>query len=254
MKNFLSVLFLLFAANGFAQHTLPKFKVVKAGERIILSWKNNYTLPIASLNIQRSYDSLRNYTTIGSVLNPGNLENGFSDNQAPYDRMYYRLFIGFEGGTYVITSPKRPVKLPPVPVSKEDSISLTLKRFPWQADPLADSAGVKPGTVIIPGKKEITFPSKRIFTNSSHMVVIHLPDAMIKNYRALFFDDKGKKIMELTKLKEEYLILEKVYFMRSGWFTFELYENGELVEKNKIQILKDGNINNGDPPRKAGNR
>ena len=86
------------------------------------------------------------------------------------------------------------------------------------------------------------------------MVVIHLPDAVIKNYRALFFDDKGIKIMELVKLKEEYLILEKMYFNKPGWFTFELYENGELVEKNKIQILKDGNINNGDPPRKAGNR
>ena len=254
MKLLLAAFLLIGGRSAFAQDTLPVFKVVDADGKIIVSWKNNYSLPIASLSIQRSFDSLKNYTTIGSVLNPNIVENGFSDNQAPYNKMYYRIFVGFEGGTYVITQPKRPVKLPPLPQNPEDSVALTLKRFPWQADPLLDSSGIRPGTVIIPGKKEISYPSKRIFTNNSQLVVIHLPDAVIKNYRALFFDEKGKKIFELTKLREEYLILEKMYFMKSGWFNFELYENGELVEKNKILILKDGKINNGDSPRKAGNR
>ena len=238
----------------FSQDTLPNFRVVNSGGNIIVSWKNNYKLPIATLNIQRSFDSLKNYTTIGSVLTPGSLENGFTDNNPPYNKMYYRIFIGFEGGTYVITEARRPVKLALVATSEEDSATLTLKRFQWQADPLLDSLAVKPGTVILPGKDEISYPSKRIFTNNSQMVVIHLPDAMIKNYRALFFDDKGKKIIELTRLKEEFLILEKVYFMKPGWFTFELYENGELVEKNKLQILKDKKATNGDPRGRGGNR
>lgn len=251
----LTLLFFLFTNIAcFSQDTLPAFNVVNASEKIIVSWKNNYKLPIASLKIQRSFDSLKNYTTIGSVLNPGGIENGYADNNPPYNKMYYRIFIEFEGGSYVITPVMRPVKIAAAPATKEDSVSVTLKRFQWQADPLLDSLSAKENTVILPGKETITYPSKRIFTNNSQMVVIHLPDAMIKNYRALFFDEKGKKIIELTKLKEEFLILEKMYFWRPGWFTFELYENGELVEKNKIQIVKDKKTTNGDYRGKAGNR
>ncbi len=254
MKKLLLLLLIFSNTAAFSQDTLPDFKVVNTGKSVIVSWKNKYKMPIATLNIQRSFDSLKNYTTIGSVLNASGSENGFTDNDPPYNKMYYRLFIGFEGGSYIITSPKRPVKVVPESVSSEDSATLTLKRFQWQADPMIDSLAVKPGNVIIPGKKEVTYPSKRIFTNNSQMVVIHLPDAIIKNYRALFFDDKGKKIIELTKLKEEFLILEKVYFMRSGWFNFELYENGELIEKNKIQILKDKKISTGDQRGRGGNK
>ncbi len=75
--------------------------------------------------------------------------------------------------------------------------------------------------------------------------MIHLADAPIKNYTAVFFNDLEKKMFELTNLKEEYLIIEKVNFGKAGWFSFELYESGKLVEKNKFLIPKDGKITNG---------
>jgi hypothetical protein len=61
------------------------------------------------------------------------------------------------------------------------------------------------------------------------------------------------KLFELTNLKEEYLIIEKVNFIRSGWYRFELFESGQLVEKNKFFIPKDGKITNG-PEKKQPNR
>ena len=110
------VYFLLFAVLCFgasgavAQDTLPRITVKNISGQIIVSWVNNYKAPVTAINIQRSYDSLKNYTTIGSVLNPQNFENGYADAAPPYNKMYYRVFVSFEGGTYVFSKVVRPVK------------------------------------------------------------------------------------------------------------------------------------------------
>lgn len=295
MKILLLTISLLLTNHLTAQDTLPAFKIINANGNIIISWNNDYAKQAAEIKIQRSYDSLKNYATVGAVLSATNTENGYVDRNPPYNKMYYRIFIAFEDGSYIITPARRPIKLPPppppppvqiptvqvpsMPISPEqpktkqpnlkndppeqktipsapqpnDSLTFTLKRLPWQADPLIDSSEVNFGELKILGKQAITYPSKRIYTNSNHLIVIHLPDAVIKNYSAKFFDENGKKIFEITRLKEEYLMLEKVNFMHSGWFTFELYRNGELVEKNKIFIPKDSKSANADSLRKPVN-
>lgn len=248
MKKYLPFCFVFFfiSLRGNAQSILPDVTVKNIGGKIIVSWRNEYTLPIATLNIQRSYDSLKNYSTIGSVLNPQSQENGYSDNNPPYNKMYYRVFIAFEGGSYIISRPVRPVKDLAVTVVKtedgKDSIVTPVQRFPWQVNPLQDSGlVVSPSTKdpVAPAKPLITYPSRRIFTSRDNSVVIHLPDAAAKKYTARFFDENEKLIFELNKLPEEYLIIEKVNFVRSGWYHFEIYENGELVEKNKFFVPKD---------------
>ena len=65
----------LFALSTAAQETLPAITVKNIGGQIVVSWVNNYKAPVANISIQRSFDSLKNYTTIGSVLNPMNIEN-----------------------------------------------------------------------------------------------------------------------------------------------------------------------------------
>lgn len=222
--------------QGMSQATLPDISVTNYGGKIIINWKNTYTLPIANISIQRSYDSLKNYTTIGSVLNPQNIENGYGDNNAPYNKMYYRVFIAFEGGSYIISKVARPIKAP-----GGSSDSLSTIRYPWLIDSRTDPSFQPPPPV----KSNAYSPSIRIYTARDNNIVIHLPDATIKNYSAIFFNDLEKKIFELTNLKEEYLIVEKVNFGKSGWFSFELYEAGKLIEKNKFLIPKDGRITNG---------
>ena len=54
--------------------------------------------------------------------------------------------------------------------------------------------------------------------------------------------NKSQTIFELTKITEDYLIIEKMNFLRSGWFKFEIYENDILLEKNKFNIPKDDKI------------
>jgi hypothetical protein len=242
MKKFTLLLAILFSATAslFAQEILPGISVKNLSGKIIVSWRNEYNLPVANINIQRSYDSLKNYTTIGSVLNPQNKENGYADATPPYNKMYYRVFVAFEGGSYLITPAVRPVK-------DTSSGNNTTIRFPWQTDPNADP------NLQVPVNPAINFPSKWVYTAKDNNVVLYLPGAISKKYTAVFFDELENKLFELTNLKEEYLIIEKVNFIRSGWYRFELFESGQLVEKNKFFIPKDGKINNG-PEKKQPNR
>ncbi len=227
-------------ANLFAQEILPGISVKNLNGKIVVSWRNEYKQPVTTINIQRSYDSLKNYTTIGSVLNPQNQENGYADANPPYNKMYYRVFIAFEGGSYLLTSPTRPLK-------DTSSANVATVRFPWEVDPNADPK------LQVPPANVINYPSKWVYTAKDNNVVIYLPNAGTKKYNAVFFDELENKIFELTNLKEEYLIIEKVNFVRSGWYRFELFESGQLVEKNKFFIPKDGKITN-DPEKKSLNR
>ncbi|MDB5203813.1 MAG: hypothetical protein JWQ27_3222 [Ferruginibacter sp.] len=228
-KYFLFFLFLIFSsASLYAQNILPGISVRNISGKIIVSWKNEYTIPVTTINIQRSYDSLKNYTTIGSVLNPQNKENGYPDIDPPYNKMYYRVFIAFEGGAYIISQPVRPVKN--IPGAGDENQSATM---PWQLNPMADS------NLIMPPANGINLPSRRIYNAKDNSIVIHLPDASLKKYSVKFFELENM-VLELTKLHEEFLILEKVNFAHSGWYRFELYESGLLVEKNKIFVPRDG--------------
>ncbi len=260
-----------------AQEVLPGITVKDFGGKIIVSWMNEYKVPVTNISIQRSYDSTKNYTTIGSVLNPQNLENGYADNTAPYNKMYYRLFISFEGGAYAFSNIVRPVKVLPPPGS-ENKTDNESRLHAWQAKPAADTILV-PATVVapaeqakadtgvhinipsnlprlhLPSKKDsialikgpeiIPYPSARIFSNRDNNVVIHLKDAPVKKYVVKFYDETHVFLFELNKLKEEYLIVEKVNFVHAGWFHFEILENGKLIEKNKFFIGRDIKNNNG---------
>jgi hypothetical protein len=245
-----------------AQETLPNITVVQSGNKVIVSWKNDYPLPVATLNIQRSYDSVKNFTTIGSVLNPQNRENGYADANPPYSNMYYRVFLAFEGGSYVITGSVRPTK-----DSLYRSFS-TRVRYPWQLEPKVEvnkpivatpkpvtdlpptpnrnlpAPAPSPNPNMPPPKPEITFPSKWIYTAKDNNIILHLPQAAAKKYSVIFYNELDKKVFELNNLKEEYLIIEKVNFVKSGWYRFELFDNGMMVEKNKILVPKDGKITN----------
>jgi hypothetical protein len=207
----------LCSSKLYAQDTLPNIAVKNISGKIIVSWKNTYGAYISNINIQRSTDSLRNFTTIGTVLEPMNRENGFVDNRPGGEKMFYRVFVAFEGGSYVFTKSYRPVK---------DSIA-TLP------------AKVDENEKIVPVAPKGYIPSRYIYTGKDNHVIINLPDAPNKKYAVKFFDDNGNALFELKQIAEPYLILEKVNFIRSGWYHFELYHNGELEEKHKFFIPKE---------------
>jgi hypothetical protein len=212
----LSAFSLLIALASLAQDALPQISVKNINGKVIISWLNDFVKPPKTINIQRSLDSLRNYVTIGSVLNPENRENGYADPKPLYTNMYYRVFIAFDGASYMFSASARPVKMVPgfTELSTADSIALF---------------HIKP----------LTFASSRVYTGKENNVVLHLQGAETKKYSVKFFDEENTLLFVLNKLHETDLVVDKVNFVHAGWFYFEVYESGRLLEKNKFYIPAD---------------
>jgi hypothetical protein len=111
MRSFL-VLFLLavlFVLNLNGQDTLPGFSAItKSNGKVLISWRNSYAV-VTQISVQRSSDSLKNFTTLLTLPDPTIPENGFVDNKTPGPNMYYRLFILLEHSKYLFTKSKRAV-------------------------------------------------------------------------------------------------------------------------------------------------
>jgi hypothetical protein len=87
--------------------------------------------------------------------------------------------------------------------------------------------------------KEAYHVSSYVFTGKYGNIQVALPDAAKKHYAVKFFDDSSKLLFELSAIKAPSLILDKSNFLHAGWFRFELYEDGQLKEKNKLFIPKE---------------
>lgn len=220
-----TVLLLMFFSGKhlYAQDTLPHINVINYNGRIVVSWVSNYSNPINDINIQRSFDSLKNYTTIGSVLNPQNKDNGYADVKPPYNKMYYRVFISFQGGKYLFSEIKRPVK----------DISMLAEQP--SASKVIDSVLAVQETP----KPKGWVSSRMIYTGRDNNIIINLPQALTKKYTLKIFDEQMNPVFSISKITDVYLIVERANFVHSGWFYFELLDNGALVEKNKFFVAKD---------------
>ena len=238
------------------------------GDRVIVSWQNAYGANISTINIQRSRDSIRNFITIGSVLEPMNRENGFVDDKAVNPNMFYRVFVAFEGGRYVFSKSYRPVKdsgaaivLPdenrteknPTFAESQNSSST----FSSIVIPPPPTTRIKTGTKLLPvppplplppplAPKYLFAPSKFIYAGRDNNIIIELTTTRGSRFSVKFYDEKDNMIFEIKKIAEPYLIIEKVNFKHAGWFYFRLFENGILKEKNQFYIPKEGKT--GIPP------
>jgi hypothetical protein len=214
-----------FSGRSLAQDTLPNILVKNYSGRIVISWKNAYGAKISNINIQRSSDSIRNFTTIATVLNPMNKENGVVDSKPLNTNVFYRVFVGFEGGTYVFSKSHRPV----IDTVKAKVEPLTVAKIVEQ--PKQEIKAAVPPPYVY---------GKFIYTGKDNNVIINLPDASTHKYSIKFFDDKNNPLFEVKSVPEPYLILDKVNFMHAGWFNYHLFDNGILLEKYKLFIPKDG--------------
>lgn len=102
-----ALLFILTCPSILAQDTLPQFTALtKGNNRVIISWTNNYKY-VSQISIQRSSDSLKNFSTILTVPDPNVPQNGFVDAKGPNNHLYYRLFIVLDSGKYVFSRSKK---------------------------------------------------------------------------------------------------------------------------------------------------
>ncbi len=258
----LSVLWLT-ASRLPAQDTLPNFSLINAGNnRIIIGWVNNLE-NVKQISIQRSHDSLTGYKSILTVADPATPQNGFMDAKAPNDHMFYRLYIMQDKGMYQFSKARRPVKdtlriaktsapaipgnpepdnkepRPAIPSSLDTAerarpVVIQLNGFPGTVDSVA-----VPVPVTLKKKSNAFVPSLYVFTCSDGYICIKLPDSEKPKKYAIRFFDEDTELFELKDIKEKEFKLDKTNFYHAGWFRFELYEDGKLLEKHKFYLDKE---------------
>lgn len=242
MSRFVCILLFLSSLSTLAQgqDTLPKFSVRNMGSdaegnaRIIIGWVNNFD-SLKQLSVQASHDSLKNYRTLVSLADPNAKFNGFADNKAVNDHMFYRLFVVKRDGQYFFTAPKRPVidtaTTAAVPASARGTVGAVT------ATPRETPGIKKPEQVVV--KKPEFVPSFYVYTNKDGYVYINLPDADKQKYRIKFFEENQEPLFEIRTINRTGLTLDKTNFMHAGWYWFELYNDEKLVERSKVYLAKE---------------
>ncbi len=212
-----------------AQDTLPKFSLKDVGNgRIVIGWTNNFT-NVKQISIQRSFDSLTGYKTILTVPDPTPQQNGYVDSKAINDHMFYRIYIMLDKGIFLFSDAKQPV------------VDLLFRtNFPTGTGNLTE---IDPGnSPYISNKPYMAgfIPSLYVFTHRDGYVKVSLPnDEKPKKYSIKFFAEDETFLFELKEVKERNFKLDKTNFYHAGWFRFELYEDGKLIEKHKFYLEKD---------------
>ncbi len=275
MKFLTSFLIVLFFSLGIktasSQDTLPNFNVREIGKnKVLISWTNPFPNCI-QLAVQRSFDSTKFFNTVYSAISPNLPENGFPDNKMPPGvKAYYRIFYVLEGGAYFFSKsqsigvfntavtnlitlendiprpldlkkliriynrdkPKEILELDYVQYRRfRDSIITKTKDSIYVVN--ANAIMVKPFMI-----KGYWRPSINIFTTNKGYVNLHLPLVKQHKYRVVFYEEDGTELFEIKQVKEADLTLDYTNFIHAGWFSFELFEDDKLKEKNKFLLTK----------------
>jgi hypothetical protein len=270
LKRFISpVVLILLVGSVFSQDTLPHFTIVERGDKVIISWANPFQ-SLVQLNVQRSFDSLKYFSTVYSATSPQLPQNGFTDQKMPTNRIFYRIFYVLEGGTYFFTDVKRvgaatdysssrdiknanlsnvsPNNKRIVTIKIKDNIFRQIPAYSLRAfrDSILrltrDSLFAVNDSLIMLNPYagiEALKASLYVYVSRDGFINVSVPSVNNKKYHLKFFEESGAPLFEINRLQESPLIIDKSNFIHSGWFLFELYEDDKLKEKNKLYVSKD---------------
>ena len=228
------LLLVLFVQSTMGQDTLPRFSAVaKANGKIIISWHNNYP-KVSQISIQRSKDSLRNFTTLLTVPDPTIPENGFVDSRTTGPDLYYRLFILLENSKYTFTKSRRAISEDIAPVSKSEQAeeeSNIQKVANQRIFDIQDNSNRQRPNVVLPNKINEAPPievDKTIYIKQKDSIIGQLPGKMVRSFRDSI----------LNKTKDTLVFVNTDTILIKPFVAKEVYKISVFVF-----AAKDGNIN-----------
>ncbi len=240
---------------------MPNFSLDNLGlGKMRVSWTNSFGEGCIQISIQRSFDSVKNFHTILSAQSPGLPQNGFIDNDyaAPYS--YYRIFYVLEGGAYYFSKARKAASGNNNSISQNGDpnqiITVYFHDTVYAQFHYSDYKNFSDSiltqthdSLFTQSSNEVVLrpyishagwmPSIFIYTDRTGKLNINFPDAKQKNYSIIFYGTDSKEIFTIKHLDYTELVLDKANFIHSGWFTFEIFENGKLKERNKFFLQKD---------------
>lgn len=232
--SFTTVFTTVFLATVVAQPALPDMMAVTQNGVNVLSWVSQFE-GVKSIAVQRSGDSVYNFSTIGYVKSVKKGSQAFIDGHPNPGANWYRLYIVFSSD---LTWYSNRVKL------YVDSAQLMKKGVLPPNDSLqkmVSTLTLNEGTV--PDPTEINaftyIRSQYVFTNpfTGH-VNVELPDDDDKKsvFSLVFFDSKNNQVLQVPKVAERAVIIDKRNFQRKGIYKFEMRKNQDLLETGYITI------------------
>ncbi|MGN6618347.1 MAG: hypothetical protein ACTHJ5_14330 [Ilyomonas sp.] len=246
-----------------AQDTLPNFTVKNVGKnKVSIGWINPFGAECIQLNVQRSYDSTKGFRTIFSTTSPELPQNGFVDQNAFGNSVYYRIFFILNNNAYFFSKAKKASsgyenEAVANNLAEGDSITIkagdsTLTRLSFNdfnrfrdsilantKDSLfafnATTILLKPYIPTLEGR-----PSTHFFVDRTGTIRVNIPKTEEKRYSLTVFEADGKtELFNIKHFPDSPLMLDKTNFIHAGWFVFDLMEDGKLKERNKIFIQKE---------------
>lgn len=271
-----SWLLLLLAGNVFAQApVLPDIAIASDKGVNVLSWTCQYD-GIGSIAVQRSSDSVFNFTTVGYVRDLKKGQQAFIDGHPKAGNNWYRLYIGFSSDlTWYSNTVKVYIDsatllnkgvIPPNDSLQRYASSINLK----PEDIIATSSDVTPsyttGTVA-PAARPVTtnntvaprtapkldlnipaedanqftyIKSRHVFTNpfTGH-VTLELPEDSRKTYAIQFFrqGDERTPVLDIPRIRKSKVIIDKRNFQGKGVYKFILYDGTNKMDEGYISIF-----------------
>ena len=251
MRRLTLLLILLCAAAATkAQPLLPDIVGVTQKGVNILAWTSQYD-GLKSIAVQRSSDSVYNFTTIGYVTNLKKGPQGFIDGHPKPGANWYRLYIAFSSDlTWYSNRFKLSVDsaaiankgvLPP-----NDSLQKSVKAAAAAlANVKVDSAtGKAVGKIpeaAVPDAASVAVEtyirSQYVFTNpfTGH-VNVEVPNARTTQYAIKFFDAQERTVLTIPRVPESPIVIDKRNFQRKGLYRFELHRDRAKWETGYISI------------------
>lgn len=225
----------------------------------ILSWTCQYD-GIKSIAVQRSSDSIYNYVTLGLVKNLKKGPQAYIDGHPKPGKNWYRLYIIFNSdltwysNRFVISvdsvdiinanvlAPndslqKLTANIKIEPIKTENAVSAP------QANTVAVPEIVQAPRITLEIPEDATnegvvyVKSQYIYTNpfTGH-VTIDIPEYKRHFYTVNFLNQEDKKILEIGRISEPMIIIDKRNFQKKGIYKFELQEDRKVLETGFITI------------------
>ncbi len=246
MIRTLSVVLILISTTylqSLAQDKLPKFTVTTKGNgKVLISWSNNFPI-VTQISIQRSFDSLKNFTTILTVPDPTVKQNGFVDSKALTPFMYYRLFVVLDSGKYIFAVSKRPfwdtariaiskpAKINPSEKTAEDNRVQQPENIPTRENP-----GAKEEIKLRPVEEKKPEPEKIFIIQRKDSIIAQVREKEFKKFRdSVLYKTKDTLVFRSTDTllikpfvpKEVYKPSRYVYTEKDGNVTISLPDVGK---------------------------
>lgn len=87
--------------------------------------------------------------------------------------------------------------------------------------------------------KEVFGLSRYVFIDKAGLIHVELPWYARRKYLVKFFEEDLTPLFEIKEIRDATLLLDKANFMKAGWYYFEIFEDGKLLEKNRVFVSRD---------------